>query len=112
MISLLKQAKSTKFSRHFACRKCEGNIGKAVEQKERSCDEVETVRELAYLGDRGSAGGGCETAMTSRTRCGRAKYRECGELLHGRRLPLKLKGAVYKIYARPAILHGSEVWCL
>ena len=36
---------------------------------------------------------------------------ECGELLHGR-FPLKLKGAVHKSYVRPAILHGSEAWCL
>ena len=40
------------------------------------------------------------------------ELRECGELLYGRRFPLKLKGAVYKTYVRPAILHGSEAWCL
>ena len=37
---------------------------------------------------------------------------ECGELLYGRRLPPKLKGAVHKSYVRPAILYGSEAWCL
>ena len=26
-----------KFQRNFACRKCEGNIGKAVEQEETLC---------------------------------------------------------------------------
>ena len=50
--------------------------------------------------------------MTARTRCGWAKLREFSELLYGRRCPLKLKGAVYKCYVRPAILHGSEAWCL
>ena len=49
--------------------------------------------------------------MTARTRCGWAKLRECGELLYGR-FPLMLKGAVYKSYVRPAILYGSEAWCL
>ena len=34
-----------------------------------------------------SAVGGCEAAVTARTRCGWAKNRECGELLHGRRFP-------------------------
>ena len=53
-------------SRNFTCRKCEGNIGKTVEQKETLCDEVETVREIAYLGDRVSIGGGCEAAVTAR----------------------------------------------
>ena len=28
--------------------------------------------------------GGCETAVTSRVRIGWMKFRECGELLHGR----------------------------
>ena len=37
---------------------------------------------------------------------------ECGKLLYGRRFPLRLKGAVYKSEVRPAILYGSEAWCL
>ena len=47
--------------------------------------------------------------MTARTICWSVKLRE---LLYGRRFPLRLKGAVYKSYIRPAILHGSETWCL
>ena len=34
------------------------------------CDGVETVCELAYLGDRMSAGWGREAAVPARTRCG------------------------------------------
>ena len=37
---------------------------------------------------------------------------ECGELLFGRRFLLRLKGAVYERYVRPAMLYGSETWCL
>ena len=73
---------------------------------------METVREFTYLGDRVSACGGCEAVVTARTRCGWLKSRECGELLHSKRFPLKLKGAVHKSYVRPAILYGSEAWCL
>ena len=73
---------------------------------------METVREFTYLGDRVSAGGGCEAAVTARTRCWWVKPRECSELLHGRRYPLKLKGTVYNSYVRPSILYGSEAWCL
>ena len=101
-----------KFSKKFTCRKCEGNIGEAVEQEEKLCDEVETVSEFTYLGDRVSAGVGCEAAITARTRCGWIKCRECGELLYGRRLNLKLKAVFHKSYVRPAILCGSEAWCL
>ena len=57
-----------------------------------------------------SAGGQCEADVTARTRCGWVKLRKCGELLYGRRFPLKLKGAVYRSYVRPAILHGNETW--
>ena len=46
-----------------------------VEQKEKLCDEVETVREFTYLGDRVSASGGCEAAVTARTRCGWVMFR-------------------------------------
>ena len=41
-----------------------------MEQVEKLCDEVETVKEFPYLGDRVSAGEGCEAAVTTRTRCG------------------------------------------
>ena len=70
------------------------------------------MRELRHLGDRVSAGGGCETAVIARTRCEWVKSMECGELLHGRIFPLKLRGVVYKSYERSEILHRSEAWCL
>ena len=85
-----------RLSINFACRKCEGNIGEAVKREENLCDEVETVRQFTCHGDRMSVGGGCEAAVTARTRCWWVKFREYGELLYGR-FPLKLKGAVYKL---------------
>ena len=36
---------------------------------------------FTYLGDRVSAGGGCESVVSARTRCRLVKFRECGELL-------------------------------
>ena len=68
------------------------------------CDEVESVGEFTYLGDRVSASGGCEVAVTARTICGCVELRECGEMLYGRRFHLWLNGAVYGIYVWPAIL--------
>ena len=55
-----------KFLTYFTCRRCEGNVGEAVEQEGKLCDEVETVREFTFCGDRVSASGGCEAAMTVR----------------------------------------------
>ena len=54
-----------------------------------------------------SAGGGCEAAVTARTRCGWVMFMECSELLYDR-----LNVAVYGSYVRSAILYGSEAWCL
>ena len=65
-----------KYSQNFTCRKCEVYIGEAVEQEGKLGDEVETVRGLTYLVDRMSAGGGCEAAVTTRTRGRWAKCRE------------------------------------
>ena len=52
-----------------------------MEQEVKLCDEVKTVSEFTYIGDRVSPGGGCEAAVTARTRCGWVKFWECCELL-------------------------------
>ena len=55
-------------AKHFVCAQClkvkeacQKSIGKL-------CDEVETVKGFCYLGDRLNASGGCEMAVTARTR--------------------------------------------
>ena len=50
-----------------------------------------------YLGDRVSAGGGCETAVTARTRC--------VWVVVWQEIFLKAKMVVDKSYVRPAILY-------
>ena len=62
------------FSWNFTCRECEQNIGEAVEQEDKLCDEVEIVTEFTYFGDMVSASGGCMAAVTARTRCGWVKF--------------------------------------
>ena len=103
---------SPKFSRNLTCRKYKGNIGEAAEQEERLCDDEETVSEFTYLGDRVSAGEGCEAAVTAGTRCRWIKLSKCCELLYGRRFPLTLKWAVYWNYVGLSMLYGIETWCL
>ena len=48
---------------------------------------MKTVGEFTYLCDRVSEGGGCEDAVTARTRCGRVRESEMGILrrteIHG-----------------------------
>ena len=73
---------------------------------------LKQLMDFCYLGDRVSANGGCEVAVTARARIGWAKFRECGELLYGKRFSLKMKGRVYRSCVRSAMLDGSETWCL
>ena len=101
-----------KLLKKFYMQKMWIECGEAVEQEVKLCDVVETVRESTYLGDRLSAGGGCDAAVTARTRYGWVKIRECGKLLYGGRFPPMQKVAVDKSYVRPAILYGSEAWSL
>ena len=39
--------------------------------------------------------------MSARMKCGFVKFRECGQLLYGRRFTLGLKGSSYESYIRP-----------
>ena len=73
---------------------------------------MKAVREFTYLGDRVSTVRGCDAAVTARTRCGWVKFNVSGELLHGWRFPLWLRGAVCRSYIRPAMLYGSKAWRL
>ena len=50
--------------------------------------------------------------MTARTRCQWVTFMGRCELLYIKGFSIKLKGAVYKSYVRPTILHEREEWCL
>ena len=67
---------------------------------------------FCYLGDRLNSSGCCEAAVTARVRMGWVKFRECGELLLGNRLSLKIKSKVYRCCVRSAILYESKALCL
>ena len=83
-----------------------------MEQEEKLCSEVETVRELRYLDDMVSTVGGCEAPVSDRTRYWRVKLKECVELLYASRFHLMLVGIVYMRGFRPTILCWSGVWLL
>ena len=53
---------------------------------------METVREFTHIGDRMSAGGGCEAAATAISRCVWVKFKKCGYLLNKKRFLIKLIG--------------------
>jgi len=47
-----------------------------------------------------NASGGCEAAVTARIRTGWMKFREYGEILHGKNYSLKLKEKIYQSCVR------------
>ena len=108
-----KKKVSVYVNKNFVRKKCRSlvkNIKGSADEK--LCDGVETVSKLTYLGDRLNAAGGCETAVTARSRIGWMKFRECSKILKGRRFSLKMKGKIYKSCVRSGMLYGNEAWCL
>ena len=59
-----------------------------------------------------SAGGGCETAVTTRVKTAWKKFRELLPALTSRHLSYKTRGHVYSYCVRRAMLHASETWPL
>ena len=92
------------------CGRCKKQADGFKDSVDELCEEVETVRDFCYLGDRVNAGGGCEAAV--RARIGWVKFRECGELLNSKRFWLKMKGMGYWSCVRSAMLYESKTWCL
>ena len=54
--------------------------------------------------------GGMETGITKRVGAGWRNWKNCSGVLCDRRMPVKLKGKVYKTVIRPAMLYGAETW--
>ena len=99
-------------AKNFVSTSCTTLDEDGVEPIENLHDEVETVNEFCYLEDKLKTNGGCEAAVTARTKIGWIKFRECSETLLGKRLSFKIKAEVFQSCVWSAMLHGSETWCL
>mgnify|MGYP001792919447 CR=1 FL=1 len=88
-----------RLGRDFVCGRCNQVDDGLVEPVKELCEVVETVRSYCYLGNRVNASGGCQAAVTARTRIGWVKKK---------RLSLKTKGMVYLSCVRSAMLYGNE----
>ena len=75
---------TNKFAIYSKCRKCKGNHENVQDHDEKLHDDVETVTDFSYLDSRISSGGGCDAAVTCRTRLGLVKLRNCPDLLGGK----------------------------
>ena len=58
-------------------------------------DQIDFLKSFCYLGAGLNASGGSEAAVTARTITEWIKFRECGELLYGKKFLLKMKETIY-----------------
>ena len=73
-------------------------------------EELERVTLFKYLITSMEEEGGMETKITNRVGAGWRNWKKCSGVLCDRRMPVKLKGNVYKTVIRTAMLHGEETW--
>ena len=66
-------------------------------------EELERVTHFKYLGTSMEEEGGMETEITKRVGAGWRNWKTCSGVLCDRRMPVKLKGKVYKTVIRPAM---------
>ena len=109
----IKKITST-LSNCFVCKLCVDTKKGIVEPGKEisSFDQVDLVKSFCYLGDSLNTSGGSEAAIVARMRIGWIKFRECGELLYGKKFLFKMKGWIYQSCIRSAMLYGGETWCL
>ena len=73
-------------------------------------EELERVTHFKYLGASMEAEGGMETEIPKRVGTGWRNCKKCCGVLCDRRIPVKLKGKVYKTVIKPEMLYGAETW--
>jgi len=69
--------------------------------------QVETFK---YLGSVINAKGGCEEDVMHRIKPVWQKWKELSGVVCDRKMPVAVKGKVYKTMIRPAMMYGAETW--
>ena len=73
-------------------------------------EELQRVHHFKYLGSSVEETGGMTTEISQRVSSAWRNWKRCSGVLCDRRMPVKLKGKVYKTVVRPALLYGAETW--
>lgn len=96
----------------FRCSRCLGTARPIDARPYRSVvlqdDPLEVVDSFCYLGDKTSAGGGCELSIINRTRVAWGKFHELLPLLTDKSISFATKGMLYATCVRTAMLHAHE----
>ena len=95
---------------------CMGNAlpidGRPQNEVQVGLDKLEVVASFCYLGDKLSAGGGCEIAVTTCVKTAWKKFRELLPVLTSRHLSYKTRCHVNSSCMQSVMLHASETWPL
>ena len=70
-------------------------------------EELQRVHHFKYLTSSVEETGGMATEITQRVSAAWRNGKRCSGVLCDRRMPVKLKGKVYKTVVRPALLYGA-----
>ncbi|XP_063540276.1 uncharacterized protein LOC134749304 [Cydia strobilella] len=71
---------------------------------------VPKVDQFKYLGSMLTADANIDADVTHRVNAGWLRWRTLTGVLCDSRIPVRLKGRVYKTAVRPALMYGSECW--
>ena len=71
---------------------------------------LDVESEFCYLGDMLSAEGGCMQAIIARCSAAWGKFKKLLPILTSKHLSPLIRGKVFNVCVRSAMLHGSETW--
>ena len=83
-----------------------GNDNETVKMED---TKVPRVKVFKYLGSTVQESGGCEREVKKRVQAGWNGWRRVSGVICDRRLPARVKGKVYSLVARPAMVYGLEM---
>ena len=82
-----------------------GNDDETVKMED---TKVPRVKEFKYLGSTVQESGGCERKVKKRVQAGWNGWRRVSGVICDRRLPARVKGKVYSLVVRPAMVYGLQ----
>jgi len=73
---------------------------------------IPKVAKFKYLGSIIQQDGDIDEDISQQIKVGSQKWMSVSGVLCGKRVPLGLKGKVYRTVVRPAVFYGAECWPL
>ena len=73
---------------------------------------LKQVQKFKYLGSVVNATGGCEEDVKHRITAAWQKWKDLAGVVCDRKMPVWIKGKVYKTMIRPVMIYGAEAWTL